>query len=364
MPITLEVNGVEYTNFTMATVTLSLDTLSNDFSFQAVLPAGEQLPLKGGEKCSILVDGELVVTGFIENVTGRYTATDHTIFVTGRDRTADLIDSSIDVIDDIRAPVSLKVIVEKVAKHIGSDLAVVDNANPDEFNKAEDIVTPQPGDNAFTFVEGYAQKRQVLLTSNAAGNVVITNSKSTPSDSIIQNVVGAIGNNILTADWSYMTANLFNKYIQKGQLSPVALDFGGSETTDGLVSQKGEAIDKSVRPGRQRVTVSDKSFSSEQLQKRAEWSKKIRGARSVAYSCTVQGFKNTAGQRWDVNTLVSVVDTFADINRDLLLNSVRFLFNEDGSVSLLQFVEADAYKLQLDEPKAKPVGTNQDAFIL
>ena len=362
MPINLEVNGIEYTNFTMATVTLSLDTLSNDFSFQAVLPNGEQLPLKGGDKCAILVDDELVVTGFIENITGRYTATDHTIFVTGRDRTGDLIDSSIDVIDDIRAPVSLKEIVEKVAQHIGSDLAVVDKANPEEFNKAEDIVSPQPGDNAFEFVEGYAQKRQVLLTSNAAGNIVITNSKSTPSDSTIQNVVGASGNNILTADWSYMTANLFNKYIQKGQLSPVALDFGGAKSADGIVSQKGEAIDDSVREGRQRVTVSDKSFSSEQLQKRAEWSKKIRSARSVAYQCTVQGFKNSAGKRWDVNTLVSVVDTFADISRDLLLNTVRFLYNEDGSVSLLSFVEANAYELVANEPKT--VGTNQDAFIL
>ena len=178
MPINLEVNGVEYTNFTMATVTLSLDALANEFSFQAVLPAGEQLPLRGGDKCSVLVDGELVLTGFIENITGRYTATDHTIFVTGRDRTADLIDSSIDVIDDIRAPATLKEIIEKVVQHIGSDLKVLDDAEPEKFNKSEDIVIPQPGDNAFDFVEGYAQKRQVLLTSNADGDIVITNSKA------------------------------------------------------------------------------------------------------------------------------------------------------------------------------------------
>lgn len=362
MPINLEVNGVEYTNFTMATVTLSLDALANEFSFQAVLPAGEQLPLRGGDKCSVLVDGELVLTGFIENITGRYTATDHTIFVTGRDRTADLIDSSIDVIDDIRAPATLKEIIEKVVQHIGSDLKVLDDAEPEKFNKSEDIVIPQPGDNAFDFVEGYAQKRQVLLTSNADGDIVITNSKSTPSDTTLQNDLRSANNNILTADWSYMTANLFNKYIQKGQLDPVALDFGGSKSADGIVSQKGEAIDDSVREGRQKVMVPDRGFSGEQLQKRAEWSKKIRGARSVAYQCTVQGFQNTAEKRWNVNTLVSVIDEFADISRDLLLNSVRFLYNEDGSTSLLAFVEANAYELVADEPKA--IGTNQDAFIL
>ena len=41
MPINLIVKGTEFTNFTLASVTLSLDTLANDFSFQAVLPAGE-----------------------------------------------------------------------------------------------------------------------------------------------------------------------------------------------------------------------------------------------------------------------------------------------------------------------------------
>lgn len=362
MPINLEVNGVEYTNFTDAGVTLALDTLANDFSFEAAMPEGERLPLKKGDTCTVIVDGELVLTGFIENITGRYTANSHTIIITGRDKTADLIDSTINIMDDIRAPVTLKQIIEKAIEHIGADILVIDEANPDSFNKAEDIVTPQPGDNAFQFVEGYAQKRQVLLTSNEDGDVVITNSKATPSASVLQNAFKSSTNNVTEASWSVTGGSLFNKYIQKGQLDPVALDFGDSKSSDGIISQEGQAIDDDVRTGRQLVTVSEKGFSQEQLQTRAEWSKKIRQARSVAYACEAQGFQNSAKNLWTINTLVSVFDEFADIDRDLLLNSIQFLYGPQGSRSLLGFVEANAYELQLTEPK--PVGSNQDAFIL
>ena len=362
MSINLEINGVEYTNFTEANVTLALDTLANDFSFDAVLPDGEDLNIKGGDACTITVDGDLVLTGYVENITGHYTASGHNVVITGRDKTSDLIDSSIDVIDDIRDSVTLKEIIEKVIAHIGADIAVVNNAAPAPFNKAEDIIAPLPGDNAFMFVEQYAQKRQVILTSNAAGDVVITNSQETSGGGVLQNAIKSNTNNIVEASWSYMAGNLFNRYINKGQLDPVALDFAGATSGDGIVSQRGEDEDTDIRRGRQLVTVLATGFSDDQLLGRAKWSKKIRQSRSIAYSCHVQGFKNTAGKLWAVNTVVSVVDEFANINQDLLINSVQFLYGAGGSRTLLTLVPAGSYELQLTEPKS--VGTNQDAFIL
>lgn len=363
MPINLEVNGVEYTNFTRATCTVALDSLANDFSFEAVMPAGQQLPIKGGQSCRVVVDGVLQVTGWIESIGGSCSAQEHSISISGRDRTADLIDSDIDVMDDIRGTaVSLQKIISLVVAHIGSDLKVIDNAKPALFNVAEDIVVPKPGDNAFAFVEGYAQKRQVLLTSNADGDITITKSEPTQSAGVLQNAVAGIDNNILSSAWSFTGTDLFNKYIQKGQQDPQALDMGGASSADGVVSQKGMETDPAVRKGRQRVDVADKGFSTAQLKTRAAWSKKIRKARSVAYACTVQGFRNSGGELWAVNTLVPVYDEFADIDRPLLLNSITFAQDNGGSVASLGFVEADAYALKASEPR--PVGTNQDAFIL
>lgn len=363
MPVTIEVNGVEYSNFTNASANIALDTLANDFTFDAVSPDDFFLPFKGGEACRILVDGNVVQTGFIENIEGSYSGDSHVVNISGRDKTADLIDSTIGALNDIRAPITLKELIERVIAHIGSDIQVVDNATPEPFNKAEDIVASTPGDNVFAFIEGYAQKRQVLLTSNADGNVVITNSEPTRSTGAVQHVIDADDNNVVNASWSYRTGGLFNKYIQLGQQDPVALNLGGSTTDDGIISQGGRATDSGIRAGRQLVVVADKGFSQDQLQKRAEWSKKIRRARSTVYSATVQGFSDKEGNIWAINQLVPVVDEFADINRNLLINTITFAFGtEIGSITTLGFVEANAYKLLTQEPV--PVGTDQDAFIL
>jgi prophage tail gpP-like protein len=362
MPINLEVAGVEYTNFTRASATLALDTLANDFSFEAVMPSGEVLPFKGGEECTVIVDGEQVLSGYIEEIEGSYSSDSHIITVSGRDKTCDLIDSSIDVLNDIRSPITLKQLIAQVVENVGMSIAIVDDASPEPFNKAEDVVVPQPGDNAFEFIEEYAQKRQVLLTSNSDGDIVITNSSTAFGGGRLQNSVGAMNNNILSASWVYSTVDLFSKYIQKAQLDPVALDFGGATSDDGVVSQLGEETDADIRTGRQLVTVSDKGFSQAQLSTRAQWSKKIRRVRSTVYSCTSQGFKNSSGVVWAVNTLASIFDEFANIDRSLLLNSVTFTTDENGDISTLGFVEANAYEIQLAEPK--PVGTNQDAFKL
>jgi len=66
MTMVLEVNGVQYDNFTAASCEIRLDALSNTFSFEAVAAEGAALPFKGGEACRVIVNRQAVLTGFIE----------------------------------------------------------------------------------------------------------------------------------------------------------------------------------------------------------------------------------------------------------------------------------------------------------
>jgi hypothetical protein len=51
-------------------------------------------PFREGESCRILVDGRPVITGYVDDVAIRYDDKDHAVSVSGRDRTADLVDCS------------------------------------------------------------------------------------------------------------------------------------------------------------------------------------------------------------------------------------------------------------------------------
>lgn len=358
MSIRLQVNGVEYTDFTAATVEIRLDTLSNVFSFSAVSAEDKPLPFTGGEPCRVMVNDQPVLTGFIEVVEGSYNANSHTISVQGRDKTGDLLDSSLDVISDLSSTITFKKIIERIIDDIGADVKVIDNANPDPFKLGTDIQSPEVGDNAFNFIEALARKRQVLLSSNGDGDIVITRASSSDSGAKLQNIANSDDNNILNASYSYDTTGRFNFYKAASSLNLLAVA-PGNVAPSNLVDQSASAQDSNVRQGRKFVFVPENNLPIADCSKRATWEANIRKARGKVYSCVVYGYEFAEGQLWDINHLVTVVDEFAEINAKMLINSVTFGFDVDnGSTTTLSIIEKNAYTLTLQEPKAQQVGPN------
>jgi len=360
----LEVKGIEYDNFISASCEIRLDALSNTFSFNAALPEGSEMPFKGGDSCRVLVDGVVVLTGHIEVIEVSYSGDSHSILVSGRDNTADLLDSTISNIDDLRADnLTLKSIIDAVIKNIGSNLKVIDRVNPAAFDPAEDLASPEPGDNAFSFIEKYSRKRQVLLTSDADGNVVIDTNTATKALGAVQHIIGADDNNVIESNFRFDTTGRFNVYKLTSQLSPLPLIFAGDIDLASLVNQVGGALDSSIREGRQMILVSETSSSSTLDEKRARWEADIRRARGLVYSATVPGFKVgfDTGDLWEVNNLYQIVDDYLGKSEPMLCNSIAFLFNaEEGKKTKLGFVDESAYKISLpdeEKPETSQVAT-------
>jgi len=356
MTISISVNGLAFENFTSATVKIALDEISGSFLFTAVSTEGQRLPFENGDACKILVNGQAVIDGFIEKLDYSYSDQAHSINVSGRDKTADLIDSTINGIK-LSPPISLKQAIKKVLSDIGATaIDVIDSVGVQNFSKAEEKLSGSVGQNAFEFCEQLARKRQVLLT-RSAGNIEITNGSGIDSGASVQNLIDSDTNNILSASVSYDLTQRFGKYIVKSQLNPVALNYAGETPAQEVTQQSGQTVDKNVRQSRQLVIKAENSSSSEQARKRAIWSANIRKARGRIYSCTVEGFENSVGNLYSPNQLIQVADEFAEISAKMLLNSVEFTFDvEGGSNSNLSFVDSNAYTLELSEPQVEKVG--------
>lgn len=349
----IEVNGVQYSDFVQATTTQYLDSLSSIFSFKATAKDGAPLPFRGGEACKITVDGELTLTGYIELVNSSGNDEEHSIDISGRDKTGDLIDSMIDSLSDIRAPISLKSVIEKIVKHLGTDLTVIDNLKPKLFNKAEDLAAPEPGQKAWDFIESLARKRQALLTSDPNGNIVITQASGEFIDATLQNKIEDDANNVLTYSVSYDSTGRYNVYSIAGQLNPLAILTGGASSNSGTVSQIAKVTDPEIRKGRQFVLIAEKAGSASEQKDRATWEANVRKARGRVYGATVDGFRNQLGELWAVNKIIKVEDEFAGINARMLVNTVQFSLDEDGGrQTTLALVERDAYTLKISEPEA------------
>lgn len=365
MSLRIEVNGIEYERFPAANAILRLDALARTFSFEATAEDAVPLPFRGGEACKINVDGETVITGFIEIVTVKGDDGSHSIEMTGRGRTGDLLDSSIGSLGTIR-PGTLKSVVKQVIAHLdpltpqADRLQVVDEVGPDPFNKAEDLAAAEPGQNAFEFLEKLARKRQVLLTSNGEGNLVIARGSGVkiPKAFILHRVADN-SNNVLGYDATFNLTGRFNTYEMVTQLNMGAINLGGTPVAASVASQGHDKAvrDRAIRRGRQLILVGESMSSGPEDERRATWEQNIRRARGTVYSATVDGFRNQAGLLWEPNTLISVIDEYADIEATMLVNEVEFNLDDDtGSTTTLSFVEGDAYSLALEEPETEELG--------
>lgn len=357
--ILIRVNGIEYDQYLSAVVNISFETLANDYSFAATSNSGFP-PFKKGDLVEMLVDGIKVCTGFIERIEGQFSEKSHSITYSGRDKTADFIDSNIDVLNDLK-DLTLKQLIERMIENIGSSLKVIDKVNPKVFNVAEDIIKCEPGDNCFVKASEFAKKRQVFLTSDGSANIVISNSEPVDTGSLLQNKINSENNNVLSGSWMLSDEDRFNRYSLRSQLDPVGLALVPSPDIATASNQNGGIIlDNEVRKGRQFVAIKSK-HSSEELKKRAEWTKKMRKVRGSTYRATVQGYRNAKNNLWDVNQLATVDDDFADISRKMLVSDIQFSYSEQGSFTTLDFVEEDAYIIAQQEPRK--VGRQLDEFI-
>lgn len=358
------INGTPFTDFVEGSVTSSLTSMANDFRFVASA-VGTFPPFKQGDPVVARVDGETVLTGFIDEVSGSDSEGSHVVAYSGRDRTGDFLDSQINVIDDIQASdaLTLQRIIRIVLDHLGSGLQVLDAFGPPPFNQAEDIVTPEAGESAFDFVSKYAKKRQALLSSTGDGDILITQSEPTDSGAVVQRLSGSDSNNILRQSWTINATTLHNKYVHRGQLDPRALNFTGGASVENLENQSGQFTNSDARAGRQFVKVEGESYGSDQLTDRAKWTGQLAKARATRFSCTVRGHQMPAGGIWEVNTLVQVNSDVADISRKMLLDSLTFSESENGpTITSLELVEANVYTINQQLLSQRPAGRQNDVF--
>ena len=340
------VDGVEYSGWTSGVCKLRLDALTNTFEFSLTSKEAKPLPFRGGEKCVIKVDDEKVLTGHIEIINVDGSSEDHTIKIKGRDRTGDILDSKIGSLGDMRPSTTLKAIIERVIRHIGSKIEVKQNFVPKAYVTAEDLAAPDIGQDVWDFIQTLARKRQVLLSSDADGNVLITRSKATEIDATLQHLIGNDNNNVLEYAVSYDTTARYRVYRMSTQLNLIAIVDAGSSNNEDIVNQVGQATDKLIREGRQLVLITESAGSTPI--DRSLWELNVRRARGEIYSATVHGFRNQTGNLWAVNELVQVEDEFAGINSRMLVNSVEFNIDADGKSTTLSLVGKDSYILGLD----------------
>lgn len=356
--IQLEISGKPFFGFEEVHITKSLDTLCGTFHFTTTYKALNGFPIAQNDSCIIYVEGESVINGYIERFNIHYDKDSHLITVSGRDKTADIADSTLGAPIIATSPISLEGIAKKVLDFIGAtDIEVRSDTAIDKFN-ANEIIAAKIGQNAFEFIEYYARLRQVLVTTDHDGNLLFTRASPVLINTGLVNRVNGLSNNITEARLSSDFTNRFHKYTFQSSGNPSAsiLVWGkaSTETPKQIANKSDEFIDDDVRVSRVLVRKNEKSSDLATIKNRAKWEARIRRTRSFSYTATVVGFLAVNdNETWKQNMLVAIDDDFMLLTGNYLVNSVTFsLTNDLGSLTTLSFVDKNAYDIKLEvKPK-------------
>jgi len=339
--IQLQVNGKNYTDFLAADVQLSIDQLVGGFAFQATATPASIFPFSMRDVVKVIADGFTVITGVIDKIEVSYDAFAHTISITGRSLLADLVDSSID--EQINTTeLSLAKICEKVLSDIGLNVKVIDNSGTSEF-KDYDIASSEEGQTAFEFIQALANKRQVLLTSDSDGNLLLTRAGTETAPFNLQNKLEAKDNNILTGTYTTDQSSQFYKYKVNSQLS--LLKMLEETTPEDAANQSGIAINESIRETRLLSLTAEENSDNETDVDRAKWERNIRKARGIGATYNIQGH-SMGGKEIKINQLVQVNDDYLSLNEKMLIKMVNLKYSLDsGSITTIQLSDPKAYTL-------------------
>ena len=117
--IDIFIDGKPLVGFTDISVTRNLDSMAGQFSFSAATQENIIIPIKVGQKCVIRVNDAHILDGFVEKTSISYSLDEHVITSEGRDKTADVVDSTIEKKSEFRGKVSFQEIIKTVLRDNG-----------------------------------------------------------------------------------------------------------------------------------------------------------------------------------------------------------------------------------------------------
>lgn len=352
MTLEISINGTPFTRWESASVQRSIDANCGVFRFTNSSEAPVfDYPVKAGDFVEILVSSVRKIVGFVDEVIGLQDDNSHTITVSGRDVTADIIDSSIpDGAKVTEGPISLRALCEKMVSELGVELPIVQQFNDIAGFTSEDLQAGGSGESAMGYLVSFARKRQVYLISDGNGNLVIyrpdTSDKAgTP---LLHQFNGA-RNNVMSYSFKRSLQDRFNRYLCRSQDN-----FGFDSLADyseGGVDRKNEVTDEQVRPGRYLEISAEESMTDEECKERAAEESNLRRALGTEYTATVCGFTEAGGLLWDFGRFVDIIDDYAGMTGNFLIKSVEYsLDTRAGGRTVLTCVPPDAYQVQAGPP--------------
>ena len=332
--VSLTVNNQIYAGWKSVRIEAGVERVARSFELSVTMrwPGNVDFDnrIKPGAAAEIRIDEDLVCTGYVDATPINYDADQVSIIIRGRSKTADLVDCSADAGAGQFRGLQLESIAAKLAGQYGvSVVTQVATGAPLTDHQT------QQGESVFESLDRLAKLRQVLITDDESGNLVIasTGSAGDATSGL------ALGVNILTGSAGFDYAEVYTSYQVKGQKAGTDDSFGAASS-----QLLGTAADSTLT--RQRVLIVRQSGQADagSCLKRAQYEAQIRAAKAQEIRYRVADWRQADGSLWRPNTMVQVDDAIMGVSAVMLISEVIYSLDESGMVTDLTVIPPSAFQ--------------------
>lgn len=328
-------------------ITLAIDRLSGQFDVSLTdswIAHGqrERLKVTEGDACTVRIDGETVVTGYIDEVARDYDDASRRTSLRGRDKAGDLVDCSAPV-QDWR---------DRTLAAIASDLCRPFGINVSARSAAASV-TPfarfatNPGDTVAATLERMLRQRGLMAWSDGLGGLIIDTVTASAPVATLQP-----GVNILSGQCTRSMADRYSAYTAMAHADGGA-DADDLEDADTITAPSGSAADPGVPRHRPLVLVAETQAGGPTLASRADHEAKTRAARAAQAVYSVPGWKNPSGALWRPRQTVTLQDDLLSLSGRWIITQVQFRQTDrEGTVTELTVARAAAFAVLAEPEKA------------
>lgn len=349
--IRLNLNGISYGGWKSIQINKSVDQITNAFGISVSdLNPGkpDKWNIKIGDECTITVDNQAVITGYIEAIPISYSATSHSFNIEGRDKTCDLVDCSYVGTGSEWLNQSIEKLIKTLCEPFSIDVEV-DSGIASAVTTPIDKFVVDQGETVGELISKLCRMAAIIPISLGDGKLTLTRAGINTAHDPLE-----LGKNVKTADFSQSNRDRYSLYIAKGQGNG-----NDNKTVADVTNCTGRAEDKIIAGDNNRyrplIILADRATNNAECKNLARWESRVRAGNSRKISYEVQGWTQSNGDIWQINSLVKVKDYFLNFEASLLISGIEFSLDDDaGSVTRITVVDPTTYKLT-PEPITKTI---------
>lgn len=316
--VKLTVGGQTISGWTSVRITRGIERLPSDFSIGLTeLYPGElaEVVVSPGAPCTVSVDGDLLITGYVDRYVPSMESGSHSISIMGRGKCGDLVDCAAEWPGGQISGASMLGIAQKLADVYGiavgtdgSDLPVIP-----QFNL-------MLGESSFEIIERLARFSAVLAYDMPDGSLRLAR---VGTDRMASGFTE--GQNVEAASIEYSMDQRYSQYQAFLQSMDVLTDLG--DTGNLLYTIK----DPNVTRHRGLILIAEAGGGGLEIaRQRANWEMARRSGRSRVVHVTADSWRDSAGTLWTPNKLAAVELPLLKLQATLLIGEVVFTRDDDN----------------------------------